>query len=394
MPREFTDSELREIAEFVARRYLEVERGLRDKRDLRRFLSREAYELQRNEAASRYGSGGIVRQADLGQMIFQHFQPDRVHIAIPAREEGDRWGALVMEMCSDSRGVWRVTELTRAEDRNITQARTALRSPQPQDPDLAQHQLARTLQDARVARTTVGQRHASALRELAQLAPEKLPADLRRGDRIMLHGSGQDWFTLEQVAVDGSTGDVHLGLPNRVVVQVAGERPVRVLATVQDADRASAAAEALQAAADAIAGWDRQIAMLEAEHRQLSERRLSEELPDDRLGPEPPSYVTRMLGPAPTAGPARQVWSAAAEAIETYRSRWAIASLDSALGPPADDPQQREDRNATASTLRDLSRQLHDLEGLSDVGRGRVAALQQEGVGHGPFALSPPEGGR
>lgn len=49
--RELTDAQLRQVAEYAARRYLEVERGLRGKQCLQRFRSDEAYDQQSDAAA-------------------------------------------------------------------------------------------------------------------------------------------------------------------------------------------------------------------------------------------------------------------------------------------------------------------------------------------------------
>ena len=63
MARDFTDAQLRQVVEYVARRFLEVERGLRGKQCLRRFLTEEAYGRQSDPAASRFGSGGCASAA-------------------------------------------------------------------------------------------------------------------------------------------------------------------------------------------------------------------------------------------------------------------------------------------------------------------------------------------
>ncbi len=89
MARVFTDAQLRQVVEYVARRYLEVERGLRDKQCLRRLLSEQAYDQQSDPAASRFGNAGVVRQRDLGRIILQRPRADRVHVAVPARQQGD-----------------------------------------------------------------------------------------------------------------------------------------------------------------------------------------------------------------------------------------------------------------------------------------------------------------
>jgi len=399
MPREFTDDELRLVAEFVARRYLEVERGLRPRQDLRRFLTEEAYEQQHDQEASRFNRAGMVAQSDLGQMIFQRPRADRAHVAIPARQDRDRWGALVMELGADPHGVWRVTELTRAQDRNLTRAA----QPAPTwrdatDEDDSVRRLAQTLQAVRVARTVAAQRHRKALQELARIAPEKPSAELRPGDRVQLHGGADAaWATVRQVAVSETTGEATILTRDGSSVRVPAERPIAVLATTGDHAEATAsaaqAARKLAVAAEELSHWDRHLASLEHEHALLRHPAQANVGPahDRGLG-DPPDYLTRILGHPHAEAGDRHRWDQAAEAIERYRQRWGITTNDSALGPPASDPAQQADRAQTAAQLRDLTSGMSGRAATHGAGQSRTETTQREGTGLGPFGVSPPGG--
>lgn len=172
-----------------------------------------------------------MQQRDLGQMVFQRPRPDLVHLAITARQEGDRWGALVMQMRPDAAGVWRVTELVRAQDLDLTVPEPAPRSTAPADPDLPVARSSQTHADARAARRVASQRHTDALREPALAAPEKPAAELRFGDLFRLPDVAQPrWIEVRNAAVDDRIGDVDVQAADGSTVRVPAERPVSVLA--------------------------------------------------------------------------------------------------------------------------------------------------------------------
>ncbi len=398
MVRDFTDAQLRLVVEYVARRYLEVERGLRGKQCLRRFLTDEAYDRQSDPAASRFGNAGVVRQRDLGRIILQRPRADRVHVAVPARQQGDRWGALVMELRADDRGAWRVTELTRAQDRNLTRARPNAAWTGPGDPDLALARSAATMVAARVARTAAAERYARARHELAQVAPETPAGQLQPGDLInTATPHSQHWTKVRSISLEQATGDVNVRTVNGTTLRVPAERPVSVL-TVQDNNvdgarrEAAAAADRLVASAEELARWDRQLDTLDHQRARLGEGRSAGNVDQAVERPEPPSYLTRTLGPPPDDRAARRRWDAAADAVETYRDRWGITRTDCALDRRRDDSEQRADRDATVATLRELTARLAELEHERDGGRGQRLTGEHHEVGRGPFAVTIPDG--
>jgi hypothetical protein len=395
--REFTDDELRQVAEYVARRYLEVERGLRGRQCLRRFLSPGAYTRQYADAASRFRGGGVVRQSDLGQMVFQR-QGNRVFIALPARQEGDRWGALLMELRADARGAWRVTELTRAQDRNLAHPTPASRRTPAEDLDTILVRTVRDITQAGAARAAAADRFTEAGRRLAGLAPEKPAAELRPGDLINTAAAPeQNWVRVHSVTRDDHAGQVTVTTPDRTQLRVPGERPVAVL-NVDRGDlavarqAAAAAADELATTAEELAGWDRQLNQLERERSELVERHgIRRRVNDSRDDPQPPDYITRTLGAPPSQPPAREVWDTAADAIEAYRDRWDISTTDTALGRRPEDFEQRKDRDATVAALRDLASQLNEIRSNSDRLARPGRDTDPEGRNRDPFVVAAPQ---
>ncbi len=393
MAREFTDTELKLVAEFVAHRYLEVERGLRGKECLKRFLSAEAYSQQFSEAASRFGKGGIVRPDDLGRMVFQRTQDGHVHITIPARQDNDRWGALVMEMRSTARGVWRVTELTRAQDRNLTRPRYARPWEEPTDVDPALTHVAREALDVQMAQTVAAQRHTRALAHLARVAPEKPAGELQIGDVVNVAAvPAHSWVEVRSVSLDESTGSVSVLTPDGTALRVPADRPVAVLADKDgdfDAARrsAAAAAEEVAARAEEMVRWDRLLGSLEGERADLvHRRRVRDQVVEPRdAATGPPDHVVRTLGAPPEDGTARIVWDEAADLISGYRDRWDVDATTS-LGPQPENPTQRADRDATLVTLRELRSRLEELAGEHDQEPGRSDV--REAGDRDPFAMA------
>jgi hypothetical protein len=119
MAERWTDEQLRQVVMLVARLYLEVERGLRPRSVLRRFLTGDADAAQHAVGLSRFPRGGPVSPDDLSRLAFCRATERRVFAALAERQQEGRWGALLLELRADARGVWRVTELTRAQDRNL-----------------------------------------------------------------------------------------------------------------------------------------------------------------------------------------------------------------------------------------------------------------------------------
>ena len=165
---EWTDEQIRLVGVAVTRLYLEVERGLRNREHLRRFLTPLAYGAQFSDTVSRFPDAGPVQSDDLGAVTYTRTDPSRAMLTVVARQHADRWGAVCVELRPDPRGCWRITELTRAQDRNLAHP-----TPDPPDtPDDSQRQQrlrAMELQAIRAALTTANDRHAAAQAALDDL---------------------------------------------------------------------------------------------------------------------------------------------------------------------------------------------------------------------------------
>lgn len=80
------------------------------------------------------------------------------------------------------------------------------------------------------------------------------------------------------------------------------------------------------------------------------------------LEPEPPEYLTSMLGPLPNHEAARMRWLTAAAIVAEYRETWAVEDVGSALGAATSDPEQRKERQGAVDSLRALRVGLEPLE--------------------------------
>lgn len=84
-----TDADLAEAVAELARIYLEVERGLRPRQHLARWLTPDAYLRQHDTRLSRHPDAGPVRNTDVRRVRLCRMSNDRVHAVAVAREDGD-----------------------------------------------------------------------------------------------------------------------------------------------------------------------------------------------------------------------------------------------------------------------------------------------------------------
>jgi hypothetical protein len=109
-----TDRQIRADVHRITRVYLEVERGLRPPEQLGRFLTDTEYRRHRKtpqHPASR--TREAVLPTDVGRINLDRHLPGQVTAAVPTRETGDRWGALVLHFARDHTGRWQVDQLER-----------------------------------------------------------------------------------------------------------------------------------------------------------------------------------------------------------------------------------------------------------------------------------------
>ena len=110
--RGLTDAELRVAARWVARTYLEVERGHRDPRALQGVLAAHIYfEL---EHADRAPGAPPVGVRDVGRAAFQRLTATSGYAVVVVREPDGSWEALTMVLRRQDPGTWQFLEIRRA----------------------------------------------------------------------------------------------------------------------------------------------------------------------------------------------------------------------------------------------------------------------------------------
>ena len=173
-PVHWTDEEIRLVGVGVTRLYLEVERGLRNRDDLRRFLTPQAFTAQFSDGVSRFPDAGPVRVEDIGAITYARTDEKRAMLSVVARQQGDQWGAVCVELQPDARGCWHVAELTRVQDRNLVHP-TPDRSGQREDTERRDRVRAMELQAIHAALAAAGDRRAAAKTDLEELRATPTP---------------------------------------------------------------------------------------------------------------------------------------------------------------------------------------------------------------------------
>ena len=155
-----TDDQLADMLRFVARTCLEVERGLRPPTHLVSLILPGERSLQPGQLG-RFRAGPVMDD-HIGQPQISRLTDTRVVGTVVTRTEGDRWGALSLELHA-LRGRWRVAGLQRllaAAHYRTPAARTDLDAPAP-------NPLAHLAETARIARAA----HEATSRRLAEVPP-------------------------------------------------------------------------------------------------------------------------------------------------------------------------------------------------------------------------------
>lgn len=354
--KELSDQDLRRFALWFAMHYLEVERGLRDRRWLQRYMAGDAYQRQRTDAASRFGKAGIVTQADIASITLNRPTPHHAFVTMTAKQQSGRWGALLLELQADARGAWRVTELTRAQDRNLSKApeEAAARS---QDVAAEDRTSRHVWQDVHAALRTAEDRYARAIQEYHALAPKRPVSYVREGDTVNVGTmTEQCWITVDQIGRDGATGEVTLRGRDRVRLSAAADRVVAVM------DAASGDVEAGRHAMTRLGPVLRSLDEEVGRWRRQADELMSRwAVHEDARGVDARTPVTAdwmehlkpIIGERPD-GPHGRLWDWAAHAVDAYRRRWNIDSDVSALGGAATTTDQAAERRRVVEKLRDL----------------------------------------
>jgi hypothetical protein len=88
------------------------------------------------------------------------------------------------------------------------------------------------------------------------------------------------------------------------------------------------------------------------------------------LEPEPPAYLTGIIGPIPVSSEARMRWVTAAAIVAEYREQWGIDASSTALGPVPADREQLEEREHAVDSVRQLLEDIRRREPHRVVERG------------------------
>ena len=132
MRRGLTDEELRAVARWVVRAYLEVERGLRDVRTLRPFLAPHLYfgleNVPRRPDAAPVGSGAV------GGAAFSRIGTGTGYAVVVVHEADGRSRAVTLVLRRSHAGAWQVIELRRVDASAVTgRVGVGLRDDAPSD---------------------------------------------------------------------------------------------------------------------------------------------------------------------------------------------------------------------------------------------------------------------
>lgn len=107
-----TDDQLRDIARYLARVCLEVERGLRPPAHLQRFLDPATRGRRQSRNAIGRFRGGPVQPRDIGTPQLSRTADEHLFVTVATSTEAGRWGALSLELRHRS-GRWHVVDVQR-----------------------------------------------------------------------------------------------------------------------------------------------------------------------------------------------------------------------------------------------------------------------------------------
>jgi hypothetical protein len=112
-----TDQQVAAIVRHLARKQLEIERGLRPPEHLAPHLTPAAYRLMRLRPREHFPRGGPVHPKDLSGVRLSRYPDGHVYATVSTREQDDRWGAITMQLKLGPDGRFVVSELERVRPR-------------------------------------------------------------------------------------------------------------------------------------------------------------------------------------------------------------------------------------------------------------------------------------
>lgn len=172
-----TDAQLRTLARWLARTWVETERGLRSPHQLQPLLTRLAYtRLQQLPPHQRATPGAVLLPEDVRTVSLQRDGPGRAR-AVALVRSADRWQALYLELRQQQRS-WRIHDIARPHHLEPDPP------PQPSDPAESLHRLQDTHRHAEAAAQAADRAHrgkpTSPRRQAEATHWRQLVADLNR----------------------------------------------------------------------------------------------------------------------------------------------------------------------------------------------------------------------
>ena len=117
MAQQPTDQQVAAIVRHLARKQLEIERGLRPPDHLRSHMTPAAYRVMRLRPREHFPRGGPVLPKDLSGVHLTRYPDGHVYASLSTREQDDRWGAITMQLKPGPDGRFVVSELERVRPR-------------------------------------------------------------------------------------------------------------------------------------------------------------------------------------------------------------------------------------------------------------------------------------
>ena len=147
MAQQPTDQQVAAIVRHLARKQLEIERGLRPPDHLRPHMTPAAYRVMRLRPREHFPRGGPVHPKDLSGVRLTRYPDGHVYASLSTREQDDRWGAISMQLKPGPDGRFVVSELERIRPRPM-QRETAPEQHQDLDKQIRRAEDERRLTEA------------------------------------------------------------------------------------------------------------------------------------------------------------------------------------------------------------------------------------------------------
>ncbi|MBY5161482.1 Rv3235 family protein [Salsipaludibacter albus] len=117
--RHLTDDQIVEVIGSLVRLHLEVERGLRPPQHLAPYLTPAAQRQIQLNPRRVFPHGGPVHPRDIGTPQLTRYADGRIHASLTAREQHDRWSAILLQLTTGRDGQLAVSELQRVPQRPL-----------------------------------------------------------------------------------------------------------------------------------------------------------------------------------------------------------------------------------------------------------------------------------